>query len=253
MAFKHASVLEMTNERNYFTKHGLHLNGLGKEALSKQTKMASGNKHPLAVPVNLLCIRCKGHLTVAKDTGNDLQNTQNNSTYQELENLHEDMLELNKVLHVVKRYSVKEAILAEINLISAKIDSLHVPAAAVPNKEPLWTEVVRRSKKISPTQRRSHYNIPTINNRYNLLPLSEKCKVSETTSLNVVQQIRVTKTSNKKRNKTLILRDSHARGWASEVQHNLDNTFEIQGTVKPEANLERIVTSPTDATTHLTK
>jgi len=35
-AFKHASVLEMTSDRNHFTKHGLHLNGLGKEVLSKQ-------------------------------------------------------------------------------------------------------------------------------------------------------------------------------------------------------------------------
>ena len=34
-AFKHASVLEMTSDRNHFTKHGLHLNGLGKEVLSK--------------------------------------------------------------------------------------------------------------------------------------------------------------------------------------------------------------------------
>src|SRR5215510_4038105 len=57
--------------------------------------MASGNKHPLAVPVDLLCIHCKGHLTVEKDTGNSLQNTQNNSTSQELENLHEDMLEFD--------------------------------------------------------------------------------------------------------------------------------------------------------------
>jgi len=86
-----------------------------------------------------------------------------------------------------------------------------------------------------------------------LLPLSEKCKVSETTLLNVVQQIRDTKSFNKKRNKIVTLGDSHARGCASEVQHNLDNTFEIHGTVKPGANLEGIVSSPTDATANLTK
>jgi hypothetical protein len=34
--FKHASILEMTSDRNHFTKHGLHLNALGKEVLSKQ-------------------------------------------------------------------------------------------------------------------------------------------------------------------------------------------------------------------------
>jgi hypothetical protein len=94
------------------------------------SKMASGNKHPLAVPADLHCFRCKCHLTVEKDTGNSLQNTQSNSTSQELENLHEDTLELNKVLNVAKRCSVKDAILAEINLISAKIDSLQVPTAA---------------------------------------------------------------------------------------------------------------------------
>jgi len=147
---------------------------------------------------------------------------------------------------------VKDAILDEINLISAKIDSLHVPTTTNLDKEPLWTDVVKRKKKNSPTQHRGPYNAPTINNRYNLLPRSEKCKVSETTLLNVVQQIRVTKSFNKKRNKIIILGDSHARGCASEVQHNLDNTFEIHGTVKPGANLEGIV-SPTDATADLTK
>jgi len=84
-------------------------------------------------------------------------------------------------------------------------------------------------------------------------PLSEKCKDSESTSLNIVQQRRVPKTSNKNRNKIVILGDSHARGCAREVQHNLDPTFEIQGTVKPGANLEGIATSPTDTTANPTK
>jgi hypothetical protein len=35
-AFNHASVLEITSDRNHFTKHGFHLNGVGKEVLSKQ-------------------------------------------------------------------------------------------------------------------------------------------------------------------------------------------------------------------------
>jgi len=71
--------------------------------------------------------------------------------------------------------------------------------------------------------------------------------------LSVVQQKSVTKIPPKKRNKIIILGDSHARGCASEVQHNLDHTFETQGTVKPGANLEEIVTPPTDTTTKLTK
>ena len=209
--------------------------------------------HPLAVPVNLLCIHCKGHLTVEKDNGNSFQNTLNNSTSHELENLHEDMLELNKILNVAIRCSVKDVILAEINLISAKIDSLHVHTETNPNKEPLWTEVVKGKKKTSPTQHRAPYNITVIVNRYNLLPPSENCKDSETTPLNLVQQRFVPKTPNKKRNKVVILGDSHARGCATEVQHNLDPTFEIQGIVKPGANLEGIVTSLTDTTANLTK
>jgi hypothetical protein len=34
-AFNHASVLEITSDRNHFTKHGVHLNGVSKELLSK--------------------------------------------------------------------------------------------------------------------------------------------------------------------------------------------------------------------------
>jgi hypothetical protein len=35
-AYQHASVLEMSSDGKLFTNHGLHLNGLGKEVLSKQ-------------------------------------------------------------------------------------------------------------------------------------------------------------------------------------------------------------------------
>jgi len=35
-AYQHASILEMSSDRKLFTNHGLHLNGLGKEVLSKQ-------------------------------------------------------------------------------------------------------------------------------------------------------------------------------------------------------------------------
>jgi hypothetical protein len=35
-AYQHASILEVSNDRKLFTNHGLHLNGLGKEVLSKQ-------------------------------------------------------------------------------------------------------------------------------------------------------------------------------------------------------------------------
>ena len=35
-AYQHASILEMSTDIKLFTNHGLHLNGLGKEVLSKQ-------------------------------------------------------------------------------------------------------------------------------------------------------------------------------------------------------------------------
>ena len=37
----------------------------------------------------------------------------------------------------------------------------------------------------------------------------------------------------KKKHKILFIGDSHARGIASEIQHNLDDDFEFQGIVKP--------------------
>ena len=161
-------------------------------------KMASDNKHPSAVPIDLLCFCCNGHLTVEKDIGNSFQNIQLNSTSQELDNLQEDILELNRVLNVVKSCLVKDAILTKINLISATINSLHVHTTANPNKEPLWTEVVKRKKKITPSQHCGPCNIPVINNRHNLLPTSTKCKDSRTTSLSVVQRKSVTKYPTKK-------------------------------------------------------
>jgi hypothetical protein len=48
------------------------------------------------------------------------------------------------------------------------------------------------------------------------------------------------KKSTKVRQKILIIGDCHARGTASGMQHNLNDEFEIQGIVKPGADLEAI-------------
>jgi hypothetical protein len=45
----------------------------------------------------------------------------------------------------------------------------------------------------------------------------------------------------KTRHKVLITGDSHARGMAEELQHNLDKMFQVQGTVKPSCELSSIV------------
>ena len=84
-----------------------------------------------------------------------------------------------------------------------------------------------------------------INNRYNLLPRSDK-DGSETISSSAVQQskfsgVNTKRNLNKNLKKIIILGDSHARGCAQEVQHNLGHDFEVQGTVKLGADSEIIV------------
>jgi hypothetical protein len=61
------------------------------------------------------------------------------------------------------------------------------------------------------------------------------------------------KISVKKWNKITISVDSHARGCAQEVQHNLGQCFEVQGIVKPGANLQMIVNTSTETMGKLTK
>jgi hypothetical protein len=50
----------------------------------------------------------------------------------------------------------------------------------------------------------------------------------------------------KSQRKVLILGDSHARGCAEEVQHNLNRNFSVQGIVKPGACMKDIVSSPSN-------
>jgi len=122
----------------------------------------------------------------------------------------------------------------------------------------LWSDVVARRKKASPTLQNKPRQIPVINNRYDLLSLNERCG-GETNSSNAVQQTKdkgktkKKKTSSKKQNKIIILGDSHTKGCAQEVQHNLGHDFEVYGMVKPGANTEIIVNTLTKITGKLTK
>jgi len=94
---------------------------------------------------------------------------------EELEELQRDMVELNHVLSSIKRCSEKEVILSEINIISAKIDSLKDQTAVNTNSIMLWSDVVARRKKASPMLQNKPRQIPVINNRYDLLSLNERC------------------------------------------------------------------------------
>jgi predicted phosphodiesterase len=53
--------------------------------------------------------------------------------------------------------------------------------------------------------------------------------------------------------KIIIIGDSHARGCSQEVKHNLDHRVEVQGIVKPGANIEVIVNTSTKNIGKLTK
>ena len=61
------------------------------------------------------------------------------------------------------------------------------------------------------------------------------------------------KPSNMIRSKILILGDSHARNCSQVVKHNLNHNVEVQGIVKPGANIETIVNTSTKNVEKLTK
>lgn len=54
-------------------------------------------------------------------------------------------------------------------------------------------------------------------------------------------------------NKVLILGDSHARNCSQGVKHNLNHKAEVQGIVKPGANMETIVGSSIKSVEKFTK
>jgi len=95
------------------------------------------------------------------------------------------IVEFNQVMSSIKRYSVKEVILSEINLISAKIDSLKKLTVAETDNVMLWSDVVTRKKKASPTLQNKPRQIPVITVLTYFL--NERCD-GQTNSSNAVQQ-----------------------------------------------------------------
>ena len=118
----------------------------------------------------------------------------------------------------------------------------------------------KKKKPASATQLATH-NIPVSINRYNLLAHEEGCRRNSATNRSrVVQseydgQVNKIDGGNKKKkpHNIVILGDSHARGCASEVQHNLDSNFEIQRMLKPGADIKEIITPSTTTTMKLLK
>jgi len=92
----------------------------------------------------------------------------------------------------------------------------------------------------------------------NSLPTDKKECDKVTNSICATQQTKGRykhnkKTLAKKWNKITIIGNSHTRGCAQEIRHNLGHGFEVQGNVKPGANLQTIVNSSTETIRKLTK
>ena len=106
--------------------------------------------------------------------------------------------------------------------------------------------------------RKKPYKTLVIINLYDLLSPIEGHGSETDTSRAIQQQLKSIgdynkKSSNKKQNKIISQGDSHARGCAQEVQHNLRCDFKVQGIVKPGANMEIIVNTSPKITRKLTK
>jgi hypothetical protein len=115
-----------------------------------------------------VCFKCKGDKTVEKAFEFNQQTTPRKEIAEELENLQRDMVELNRVLSLIRRCSVKDVILAEINLIAAKIDSLKDLTVVNSPNTMSWSEVVAK-KKTAQTLQNKPCHVLVINNRYDLL------------------------------------------------------------------------------------
>jgi len=223
---------------------------------AQEFTMAPGSRPSFIETRKLICFHCKGDLNVESAFEISHQNSERRGITEELEELQRDMVELNQVLSMVNRYTVKDAILAEINLISAKMESLREQPAQYSNKEPLWSDIVARRKKPPTTYHHKPQQIPVINNRYNLLSLSDSDTNSSSSSAGhqtTVSGVNIKRNKYKDPRKIIILGDSHARGCAQEVRHNLGKDLAVQGLVKPGAVSETIVSTANKITEKLAK
>jgi hypothetical protein len=57
----------------------------------------------------------------------------------------------------------------------------------------------------------------------------------------------------KKKQKIIIMGDSHARGLAKELKYKLNHEFEVQGIIKPGSTLENLVKTTCSDLRTLTK
>jgi len=93
---------------------------------------------------------------------------------EELEDLQKNMAELNQVLSRIKRCTVNEVILSEINLISAKIDRVKDLIVVNADNAIPWSDVVDGRRRAIHKPQEKPDQTQVINNRYDLLSPNER-------------------------------------------------------------------------------
>jgi hypothetical protein len=219
-----------------------------------------------ALKCGYICKNARYHLFFVKDCSSDkrrfsgLQQLHGDSKNDnltckgrndQLEELKCDMAELILLLKQAIRQSVKEVISIEINIISAKIESLCKTVNEQSLIEPRWSEVAsgRYKRNYSDTYNNT-YRIPVIINRYEL-PSGIEVNETQISNLTGKQEIRKTRIkqilSKKKKHKIVIIGDSYGRECASKLTYNLVNEFKVQGIIKPEAAIKAITNTVKEA------
>jgi len=143
---------------------------------------------------------------------------------EELQDLQKDMAELNQVMSMIKRCTVKEVILSEINLISAKIESLKDLIVVNADNAIPWSDVDAGRRRATHRLQKKPDQTLVINNHYDLLSPNERHD-SETGTSRAVQQLKSKgdynkKSSNKKQNKIIILGD-YIPGITLHIIHSI--------------------------------
>ena len=98
--------------------------------------------------------------------------------------------------------------------------------------------------------------IPRSVNRYEVLQNLKEPKTGPRnlgTANNRKCEVRTKGVSGERKQKVIIIGDSHAKGCAAEITHNLGTTFEITGYVKPGTGLEEITNIASKEIDKLTK
>jgi hypothetical protein len=175
-----------------------------------------------------------------------------------IENLESDLRELIEIRRSASRQYVREVISSDINLLTHRIESLKDDVSHKESTETQWTEVVAGRRKFPSHTRHSEFKpIPVIRNQFEVLNNYYPSEYANSDPVRIQPLVRKHKPKASKtmkmKHKILIIGDSHAHGIASEILHNLDDDFAIQGIVKSGSDLAEITHTAIRDTGALTK